>query len=179
MRFLKTIVLFFAIYSNAQDFGAIVATATDIDYYLTDGHNRRQNTLKPVKPEVKDNWYNLRVGSINTNNPIDGTILPKVNEGTIKSIDIYYIKGKKDLGGKLFGRAELQQWTFGSAKQAAEALLTIESTSKILRERIQKSPWAVWQKDNKLYFMILGGHYMLGAEYDKVLKWFKQKTGSK
>lgn len=172
-------VLFFTIYSNAQDFGAIAGTATDIDYYLTDGQNHRQNALKPVKPAVKDNWYNLRVGPINTNNPIDGTVLPKVDESTIKSIDIYYIKGNKDLGRKFYGRAELQQWTFGSAKQAAEALTAIESTSKMLRDRLQKSPWAVWRNDNKLYFMISGGHYMLGQEYNNILTWFKQKTGSK
>ena len=113
---------------------------------------------KPVNTTPRQNWYNERVKLITSH----GTLkLDTINANGIKKIEVYFIKGKKEILPKTYGRARLEQWTIKDSLEAKKIIKSLSTLNLEYTERICKSPWTFWQKENKIYFIITGGTYMM------------------
>jgi len=179
MRYLFCLITFFALFSGAaQSFYPVAKSVESIGYHFTDSRYR-QKSQAAFKPTPANNWYNVRASAYQNTISRNGDTIscPLIDVSTLKSIEVFYIKTGEKLFADFYGRAEIQQWVFGDAESAANAAAVIESGRKLLGVRLEKAPWELWQKDNRLYFVVTEGQYMEDEnEYQKIVILLKEKT---
>lgn len=76
----------------------------------------------------------------------------------IEEINIAFIKGTKDLGGKLFSRAKLEELIFKSEESAIKLVEFLNQLNTW--EDLDKSPSSIFNDENKVYYISSGGFYM-------------------
>ncbi|MCL9806837.1 hypothetical protein NAT51_14980 [Flavobacterium amniphilum] len=145
---LLTSLLLFSILTYGQlSFKGIVKGLESVGYSIdTDS----KNTIKP-----SGNWYNTRAKATMFHGTVD-----TIPTAKLISITNYYIRGKKAILPRTYGRAAIQEWTFTDTTESNYALNCITKNNSIVLERIHKAPWTVLQSGNKLYFILTGGTYM-------------------
>ena len=181
MKHLFCFIAFFTLFSGfSQSFYQTAKSVEGIGYRFTDSRYR-QKSQAAFKPIPANNWYNVRASGYQDVVTVNGDTIscPKINVATLKSIEVFYIKTENEISPNMYGRAEIQQWTFSNADSAANAAAIIAKGYKILSVRLEKAPWAYWQKDNRLYFVLTAGQYMDDdGEYQKIVGLLKEKTGT-
>ena len=102
-----------------------------------------------------------KLRSNNRENYIEISNLDDLNK-SISEINFCYVKGTKDLGQKLYARAKIEELIFRTTDCAVSAQKIIEQVrnSGFIHEEIDKAPSSLIRKENKLYYISAGGHYM-------------------
>lgn len=88
---------------------------------------------------------------------------------SIEKIQSCSIKGTKNLGGDTYARAKIEELIFKSEDCAIEAYQIINKikSSGFIWEEIDKSPNSVFRIENKIYYISLGGWFMMDF-YDEI-----------
>lgn len=99
--------------------------------------------------------------------------LDKLFEGIIE-VNYAYIKGTKDMGGKLFPRAKVEELIFQSEDSARRLSAFINEVKEegYAWENIDKSPNSIFNQKNRIYYISSGGWYMnpFYKEIENVMK---------
>lgn len=93
----------------------------------------------------------------------------------IDVIKDFFVKSTVAMGSNTYGRAHIQEWKCKSmedAKLVELALSTFDIEGNY--ECTNKSPIAWWRKNDKIYYITIGGHYMI----EDLLKLEKQLKSS-
>ncbi len=80
-------------------------------------------------------------------------------KNSIEKINFAYIKGTKDLGGKLFPRAKVEELIFKSEESAIK-LVAFLNQKGYTWEELDKPPNSIFNDKNKVYYISSGGFYM-------------------
>ncbi len=80
----------------------------------------------------------------------------------LRGIKKAFVKGKVAITPNTYPRATIEEWEFQSPTCVEKILTYIKSIQqKTSWDIISKSPMDYWQMDNRLYFLVPGGFYML------------------
>ena len=120
---------------------------------------------------------------IENKNRIDDTVeyvLVENFDSSISNLNFSFIKGRKNLGNKLYARARIEEYIFTSESCAVKFIDNINKY--VYNENVwfdlNKSPSSIYQEENRVYFVISGGWYMKPF-YDEIVNQFKSVQISK
>ena len=129
---------------------------SEIDYVVTTSNNCSKTIQDEfgcfISPE--DNWYNKSLTGKKINS------LDTIDSNKLRQIESYDIKGTKELQPKMFGRAEIQKWTFVTSKDADHAWAILSKADFGQREDLHKAPWTWWRHEENIYFILTSGTYV-------------------
>jgi len=88
---------------------------------------------------------------------------------SISSIKFCNIKGTKDLGGRTYARAKIEEFIFKSSDCAINAFDIINEikSNGYIWEEINKSPSSAFRLENRIYYISSGGWFMMDF-YDEI-----------
>ncbi len=141
-----------------NNFEKVIRDVEKIDYVLK----------KYEELEAKDNFLEDRIEAANERRTIRGKeLIPQLKISKIEKIRRASIKGTKDLGNRLYERAEVESWEMKNESEAKSTFKEIDKLSQSTSwEDISKSPITCFRVRNEIIFITPGGFYML----DKVSK---------
>lgn len=129
------------------------------------------NSLEPIDYQLKKfeilhkekNFLNPRIEIVNKYKALQKkALLDLVAISGLLQVRRAFIKGTKDLGNRLYTRAEVESWEM---KNEAAAISVYQQIEKIKSshhwEDISKSPITCFRKHNEIVFITPGGFYML------------------
>ena len=162
----------------------------NLNCYAKDSLFKQTELVKRVKKleSLENNYQILEVGSFNLTSS-NSILIRGINKGSsysnydklflinnfdkyqnnIENINYCYIKGTKDLGNKLFARAQIEEFVFKSEECAINLFGFISELKKddVFWLDVDKSPNSIFRLDNKIFYISAGGHYMMNF-YDKI-----------
>ncbi|MGB4773912.1 MAG: hypothetical protein WBP45_01955 [Daejeonella sp.] len=170
-----SVILFLAIissctsreYNNNDPFYLAVKSLEKINYFIKDVHNCENINPKTngciEKPREDDCFVNLAQ-------------LAKINTSGLVEINHFFVKSTKDFGDYKFPRADIREWRCESVQDAKEIEKIFEKSvmGGHMLDCANMSSMAWWRKNDKLYVITIGGHYMLN-ELPKLEKQLKSK----
>ena len=151
--------LLLSLYSESQSvLYNKVKKVQEIDYYVTT--NKYENRIINHSYTVisSKNWYNEQAKIINSNKYNDTISI--IDNNKIIGVETLFIKSKKQLIPKFYGRARIQKWTFVNSYDAKIIADKIKNDSLKFGVRLYKAPWTFWINKNELFFILTEGTYM-------------------
>jgi hypothetical protein len=128
-----------------------------------------------IKP--KDNWINKRIPSAVYMMKDSTVAYGFINYREIKQIRYYNFQANYSVQEKeLYPRIRLEEWQCIDSLKARSILDVLQSYNWKLWEFLDKAPLLFWRKDDKIYFLTIGGFYCID-EFPKLKKNLKETFG--
>ncbi len=148
---------------------------TLLEKLTTSPYQYLTKSLHPIPIEESSLFIGIKRANIRLQNKNEKTLEPLQLEG-LRGIQIAFIKGKLSISPNTYPRANIEEWEFQSPACVEQLLTYINDLKKRTPwDVISKSPMDYWQLENRLYFLVPGGFYMLeeAKEIQKILQGIK------